>query len=63
CDECKTKCETPFHFVMTCPKYRKQRDKMRDKLPQEKSTFASLLLNKHAIPALLQYVDETGRLQ
>ncbi|KAF8530463.1 hypothetical protein BU17DRAFT_36206 [Hysterangium stoloniferum] len=32
-DECKTKDGTPFHYVIACPKYRTQRDKMRSQLP------------------------------
>ncbi|KAF8508857.1 hypothetical protein BU17DRAFT_56490, partial [Hysterangium stoloniferum] len=55
CDKCKAKCETLFHLIMICLKYQKQNNKMRNKLPQEKVTFATLLLNEHAILVLLQY--------
>ncbi|KAF8521892.1 Aldehyde/histidinol dehydrogenase [Hysterangium stoloniferum] len=59
CDECKTKEATPFHYVMTYPKYRAQKDKMRNRLevPQDMPLFTDHLSDGKNIPDLLHYAD------
>ena len=50
-----------FHYLMECKKYKAQREKLLKKLGRGARSMSMLLLNKIAIPQLLQFISETGR--
>lgn len=62
CQNCRNKRETVFHFIMSCSAYQEHRTRLRDKIPQELYTFASLLSHRKCIEELLLHVECTGRL-
>lgn len=65
CDHCRTP-ETVAHFLIHCPRYKKQRKRFRESIKEEE-----LKVNSYSIPALLNttkvfplletFVIETGR--
>ena len=60
CD-CGKGIETPKHFLLTCKKYKKQRDQLRKKIEGRNMRLGILLGNPKTTKATLEFIEETGR--
>ena len=59
---CGNGVETVKHYLLTCPNYERERDKLRKETGIQGMRIESLLGDPNIIPSTLDYVGETGRL-
>ncbi|EJD43444.1 hypothetical protein AURDEDRAFT_66433, partial [Auricularia subglabra TFB-10046 SS5] len=61
CDACGTAPESVRHFLLECPQYRLQRERMRHSLGRGYERLDALLSTTTGIAAVLKYTAATGR--
>jgi hypothetical protein len=61
CTHCGYERETVEHFLLECEQFYEERCTLRSKVGARQMTMASLLGNKEAVKATLEYVVETAR--
>ena len=54
--------ETVHHFLFECPRYDRERHKLRNKLGRRALDTSYLLVDKKGMRELLRYIAETGRI-
>ena len=62
CPRCHRR-ETVIHYLLYCPRYDKQRRRLSRAVSSSNMTLHALLSTREFIPALMQYVADTKRLQ
>ena len=63
CPKCDHPSETVRHFLLCCPAYRNARTRLANKLGRDAYSMPKLLSTKKHLPALMDYVRESGRLR
>jgi RNase H len=62
CPGCRKE-ETVHHYLIQCKKYKTARVRMEAKIKRGARSIWTLLSNPLAVPALFQFISETGRLK
>ena len=63
CLQCEARpLETVHHFLFECPRYDRERHKLRNKLGRDALDTSYLLADKKGTKELLRYIAETGRI-
>ena len=63
CPNCGHPSETVRHYLLRCPAYRNARSRLANKLGRDAYSMSRLLSKKKCIPALMDFIRETGRLR
>jgi ribonuclease HI len=63
CPGCNEHAETVYHYIMRCPTYENQRNTLYAQLGRHSRSLRTLLNTDKAIPHLLRFVRDTGRLE
>lgn len=61
CPTCGRSDKTVHHFLTQCPMYRVPRERMEHTLKRGATEIRILLGRLNAMPALFQYINDTGR--
>ena len=62
CERCSHR-ETVLHYLLHCPRYRLQRQRLQMNVGFTDMRLDALLTTRKHLPALMQYISETKRLQ
>jgi hypothetical protein len=61
CPECKQAIETVKHFLLVCPKYERERDRLRKEVGMGGMRVDTLLGDARRIEATIEFIEATGR--
>ena len=63
CRGCKEHVESVAHYLLECRSYEDERDRMLKLIGSETTDMKTLFGSREGIKAMLQYVEDTGRLR
>ena len=61
CPACRAEKETPQHFLLECPAYSYERQKLGLKKGEQEPKYANLISNSKRTVAVVHYMQATGR--